>query len=374
MAIFHLSAKVVSRGKGQSAVAKAAYNAREKLEQEFTGKVNDFSRKQGLEFSGIFAPENAPDWARDREQLWNEVEKFEKRKDAQLAREVEVSLPHELNAEQRKQLITDFVREQFMRPGMVADVNIHAPDRKGDDRNYHAHILLTMREIGPDGFGPKVREWNGREQLEKWREGWERTANRYLERHGFEPTLDRRTLEAQGIDREPTKHRGVHAQGMERRGLDTERGNAYRDTVERNAELRTLKAELREVSEELDEEQKRRAGRWIDGPDSGGRVAQEAYAMEQARKAEESREQKQEGRQREDGDRKLTEDRRREEAQLNPSSLKSDREEPIDFVRFSLDEGYRKEMTARAAQQIEAERSQTDRSPEQDRGRERDRS
>ena len=82
--------------------------------------------------------------------------------------------------------MTDFVREQFQRKGMIADVNIHAPGAKGDDRNYHAHILLTMRRIGPEGFGPKVREWNSREQLENWRAAWERIQNRYLERHGHD--------------------------------------------------------------------------------------------------------------------------------------------------------------------------------------------
>src|SRR5258708_6140146 len=158
MAIFHLSAKVVSRGKGQSAVAKAAYNSREKIEQELTGVVNDFSRKSGLLFSGIFAPKDAPEWAHDRAKLWNEVERGENRKDAQLAREVEISLPHELTDEQRRQLVTDFVREQFQRKGMVADVNIHASDRQGDERNHHAHILLTQRSIGPEGFGEKVRD------------------------------------------------------------------------------------------------------------------------------------------------------------------------------------------------------------------------
>jgi len=209
MAIFHFTAKIVSRGKGQSAVAKAAYNARERIEQELTGQVSDYSRKTGLMFSGIFAPKDAPEWARDRAALWNEVEKHEKRKDAQLAREIEIGLPHELTDEQRRQLVTDFVREQFQRKGMVADVNIHAPDRQGDERNYHAHILLTMRRIGPEGFGAKAREWDSREQLGNWREAWERTANRYLERHGHAARVDSRTLEAQGIDREPTKHRAA---------------------------------------------------------------------------------------------------------------------------------------------------------------------
>lgn len=252
MAIFHMSAKTVSRGKGQSAIAKAAYNSRDKIRDEQTGEMKDYSRAAGVVFSGIFAPKNAPAWARDRAVLWNEVERAEKRKDAQLAREITLGLPHELTDEQRRQLVTDFVREQFMRRGMIADVVIHAPSGKGDDRNHHAHVMLTMREIGPEGFGPKVREWNSREQLESWREAWERTQNRYLERHGHAARVDRRTLEAQGIDREPTTHLGPHAHAMERqKGIETERGAIHRETFTAAQETAKLKQELAAIERQI---------------------------------------------------------------------------------------------------------------------------
>lgn len=253
MAIFHLSAKTVSRGKGQSAIAKAAYNARDKIRDEQTGELKNYARFSEVVYSAIFAPKDAPAWTRDRQTLWNEVERGEKRKDAQLSREITLGLPHELTADQRRQLLTDFVREQFVRPGMVADVNIHAPGGKGDDRNHHAHILLTMREIGPDGFGPKVREWNSRERLEKWREAWERTQNRYLERHGHAARVDRRTLEAQGIDREPTTHLGPQAFAMEqRKGMETERGAIYRDSgFTGQQETAKLKRELAAVTRQI---------------------------------------------------------------------------------------------------------------------------
>jgi hypothetical protein len=252
MAIFHLSAKTVSRGKGQSAIAKAAYNAREKLRDERTGELKDYSRAAGVVFSAIFAPKDCPAWARDRSKLWNEVERAEKRKDAQLAREITLGLPHELTADQRRQLVTDFVREQFVRKGMIADVNIHTPGGKGDDRNHHAHILLTMREINPNGFGPKAREWNSREQIEKWREGWERTQNRYLERHGHDARVDRRTLEAQGIDREPTTHLGPHASAMEQqKGIETERGKIHRGAHTAEQETAKLKRELAAVERQI---------------------------------------------------------------------------------------------------------------------------
>ena len=222
MAIYHFSVKVVSRGKGQSAVAKAAYNSRERMTDERTGETHDYRKKGGLAFEGIFAPKDAPEWVHDREELYNEVERRENRRDAQLLREVEVGLPHELTEEQREWLVKDFVREQFVRKGMVADVAIHEPDPEGDQRNHHAHILLSMREIGPDGFGDKVRAWNGREQLEEWREAWERTANRYLERFGHEVRIDHRSLEEQGIDREPTRHQGPDIRQIEARGLVSE--------------------------------------------------------------------------------------------------------------------------------------------------------
>ena len=255
MAIFHLSAKVVSRGSGQSAIAKAAYNARAKLQDERTGQTKDYSRMNGLAFSGVFAPKDAPAWATDRQQLWNEVERKEdaskRAADAQLARQIIVALPHELTGQQREWLVKDYVREQFTRKGMIADVNIHAPSEAGDERNHHAHILLTMRTVEPEGFGPKVREWNSREQVEKWREEWERITNRHLERHGFDERIDRRTLEAQGIDREPTTHRGPHVDAIERKG--TEPDHAREDAAQ-EAELNRLKAELAEVQERVSAE------------------------------------------------------------------------------------------------------------------------
>lgn len=253
MAIFHLTLKNVSRGKGQSAVAKAAYNAREEMTNEATGEEHDYTRAEGLVFKGIFAPANAPEWVKDREKLWSEVEKTETRKNSRLAREIEIGLPHELTEEQRRQLVTDFVRENFVRHGLVADVAIHAPDREGDDRNHHAHVLLTTREIGPEGFGAKLRKLEGPEQLETWRENWARTTNRYLERHGHEARIDHRTLEAQGIDREPTTHRGPTATQMEREGEQSERGDINRDIEARNREREQVKAEREQVVSALHE-------------------------------------------------------------------------------------------------------------------------
>ena len=252
MAIFHLTVNVVSRGKGQSAIAKAAYNSRSKLEDQRTGEMKDHSRRSGLVFSGIFAPKDAPAWASDRQQLWNAVERREDESNraatAQLAREIEIALPHELTDQQREWLVKDFVREQITRKGMLADVNIHQPAGEGDNRNHHAHILITMREIGPEGFGPKVRAWNKAEQVEQWREQWERMANKQLERHGHDARIDRRTLEAQGIEREPTTHRGPHVDAIERRGVEADN---TRQNEARADELAGLRAALSNITRDI---------------------------------------------------------------------------------------------------------------------------
>jgi len=263
MAIYHFSAKVVSRKAGQSTVATAAYNAREKLTDERTGEVKDYRAKDGLIFSGIYAPKDAPDWAHDREQLWNHAEAAEKRKDSTLARNYEISLPHELTDEQRRYAIQDFIKENFTRKGYAADLSIHAPDKDGDHRNYHAHILVTDRRIEADGFAAdkserKQKSPERKAALENLRESWEKTGNRHLERHGFEPTLDRRSLAEQGIDREPTMHKGADVTAMERNGKDTDRGEQARQVEARNEALRNLKIEAAKIDHEIKAEQERR--------------------------------------------------------------------------------------------------------------------
>lgn len=197
MAIYRFSAQVIGRSSGRSATAAAAYRAGVEIVDHRTGEVHDYTRRSGVDESFIVAPESAPEWAQDRAELWNAVEAAEKRKDAQVAREVQLALPHELDAEQRRELVEGFVREQWVSAGMVADVALHAPDREGDNRNHHAHVMLTLRSIGPDGFGPKVREWNDKARLEGWREAWQDHANRALARAGRSERIDHRSLEAQ---------------------------------------------------------------------------------------------------------------------------------------------------------------------------------
>ena len=261
MATYRFEAKIIGRSAGYVATASAAYRSAERLEDERTGNVYDYTRKQGVLHSEIIAPEGTPEWMSDRTQLWNAVEKAEKRKDSQLARDVLVSLPHELTHEQRIDLVQEFVKAEFVSQGMIADIAIHAPDRQGDSRNHHAHIMLTMRELAGDGFGPKARDWNKGELLEQWREDWAHAVNRQLERYGHEARVDHRSLEDQGIDREPEPKQGPVATEMERQGRPSHAGDDRRAAQQRNSERAAIEAELAALDGKVIDLEKERAKR-----------------------------------------------------------------------------------------------------------------
>jgi hypothetical protein len=203
MAIYHLRATMISRSQGRSATAASAYRVAERIEDRRTGLTFDYAARGGVDHTEILAPDHAPDWVHDRSELWNRVEESETRKNSQVAREVRVALPDELTHAQRLELVREFVRSQFVDRGMVADIALHAPGREGDERNHHAHILLTTRELDAEGsvpgggFTTKNRDWNKVEVLEGWREAWARDSNAALERAGLEDRVDHRTLVAQ---------------------------------------------------------------------------------------------------------------------------------------------------------------------------------
>ena len=236
MAIYHLSAKVISRADGRSAVAAAAYRAAEELHDERLGRAHDFTSKAGVIHSEILLPENVPARMADRTTLWNEVEATEKRKDAQLARELEIALPRELNKAQAIELARDFVREQFVAQGMVADLNVHWGHTASGEDQPHAHVMLTMREVGPKGFGKKVRTWNRTEQLVGWRERWAEVANARLAELGHDLKIDHRSHEAQGIALEPQNKIGPAGARREVRGEDAERAAEHEALARRNGE------------------------------------------------------------------------------------------------------------------------------------------
>ncbi|TJZ78696.1 MobQ family relaxase [Paracoccus hibiscisoli] len=301
MAIYHFDASVISRSKGRSATAASAYRAAERVVDRRTGEVHDYTRKHGVEHTEILAPEHAPDWARDRSALWNAVEQIERRKDAQVSREVRVALPSELTAEQNRDLVRGFVQAQFVSRGMVADIALHAPGREGDQRNHHAHIMLTTREIGPEGFGAKNRDWNAKEVLVDWRSSWAEHVNQTLERCNVHERVDHRTLEAQReealerasvaerngdervhvaemaraveLDRPPLPDVGARGWSMMRRGIATPASDRWQ-------EVREIGLQVREVAREFQTQAREWLERTLD------RVQERAAALGLARAPE----------------------------------------------------------------------------------------
>jgi hypothetical protein len=250
VADYRLSVQFLSRSDNRSAVAAAAYRAGDRLADERGKMVHDYTRKGGVAHSEIMAPEAAPGWVHDRERLWNAVEATEKRKDAQVAKEVQLSLPAELNAGQRLALTRAFVAENFVAKGMVADIAIHAPPREGDERNHHAHVLLTTREIGPDGFVlTKNRDWNSKAQLQEWRENWAQIQNRHLvlalgEEKAREVEVSHQSYAERGIAKAPGRHLGPEATAMERKGERTRRGQAAQQPGKIQAAGREVKEQI----------------------------------------------------------------------------------------------------------------------------------
>ncbi len=221
MAIYHLHVKVLGRKAGSSAVASAAYRSASRLRDERIERSHDFSAKRGVVHSEVLLPDGAPEHWRDRERLWNDLEAFEKRKDAQLAREVEFALPRELSQTRGIELARDFVQSEFVASGMIADLNVHWDIGEDGSPKPHAHVMLTMRSIDEDGFGPKMRDWNSTQMIERWRERWAELANERLADLDIDTRIDHRSLEAQGIDLEPQSQIGASAQRIETRSAET---------------------------------------------------------------------------------------------------------------------------------------------------------
>ncbi|AYJ86556.1 Ti-type conjugative transfer relaxase TraA [Sphingomonas paeninsulae] len=223
MAIYHFSAKVISRAAGSSALAAAAYRSASRLHDQRLDRHHDFSNKAGVVHSEVMLPDGAAPELSDRENLWNAVELAEKRIDAQLAREIEFALPRELSKEDGIALARDFIRDAFVSRGMIADLNVHWDIGADGEAKPHAHVMLTMREISDEGFGPKVRDWNATSLLEHWRESWAARANQRLAELDIEARIDHRSFEAQGIELEPQPKMGPAAARMAEQGLSSER-------------------------------------------------------------------------------------------------------------------------------------------------------
>ena len=241
MAIYHLSMKIISRSSGYSAVASAAYRSGSLMLDERTGLTHDYTRKSGVAEAVILTPATAPAWCTNRAELWNAVEKAERRKNSQLAREIELAIPHELPQDAARETVLAFVRENFVSQGMIADVAFHHMDKT----NPHAHIMLTTRAIGPAGFSGKVRDWNDRTHAETWRASWADHANRALANASYQEEIDHRSYERQGLEKTPGIHLGKSACAMETRGIETERGEQNRLINRLNLEIQISRTELR---------------------------------------------------------------------------------------------------------------------------------
>ncbi len=237
VAIYHFSAKIISRSTGRSAVAAAAYRSASRLFDERTEQPFDYSRKSGVLHSEILLPDGAPERWSDRQALWNEVEWGEKRKDAQLCREIEFALPREMKPDDAIDLARAFVEREFVRRGMVADLNVHCDLGEDGLPKPHAHVMLALREVGADGFGAKARDWNSTALLEHWRQAWAEHVNARLAELDHDISIDHRSLKDQGIDLEPQFKIGPAAARSEARGgRASERADQHRDIARRNGE------------------------------------------------------------------------------------------------------------------------------------------
>ena len=263
-----MSIKIISRGKGKSAVAAAAYRAGEKIANEYDGVIHDYTKKGGVTHTEIMLPDNAPPEYADRSALWNAVEQIEKNCNAQLAREIELALPVELSQEHNIELVRAYCQQYFVTAGMCADICIHDKN----DGNPHAHIMLTMRPFEQDGSwaaksrkeyilddnGERIRlksgafktckvcttDWNEQTKAEEWRSAWAEAVNAAMEQNGHAERIDHRSYERQGQNLIPTIHLGVAASAMEKRGIRTERGDINREIAVTNNQLRQLRARI----------------------------------------------------------------------------------------------------------------------------------
>lgn len=272
---FYFSVNIISRGKGKSAVASAAYISGEKIKNEWDGVTHDYTKKQGVISKEIFLPDHAPKEYKDRKTLWNSVELFEKNSNAQLARNFIISLPKELSIEENKKMIEEYVRNNFVKEGMIVDLAIHDESREGN-QNIHAHIMTIVRPINEDGtWGqkskkeyildekgekvlnkngkPKTRKvelttWNDKGNVEKWRENFSKLCNEYLAKNKIEKRVDHRSFKRRGIKQIPTIHLGASASAMERKGIRTEKGDINREIKKQNELLKNIGNEIKKIT------------------------------------------------------------------------------------------------------------------------------
>ena len=273
IAIYHWNIGIVSRGKGKSAVAAAAYRSGEKLTNEWDGMTHDYTRKGGVVHTEIMLPPHALPSFSDRSTLWNSVELYEKAGNAQLAREIDAALPIELSREEQIRLVREYCSSQFVSRGMCVDYAIHDTN----SGNPHCHIMLTMRPLDERGAwaakskkeydldenGERIRlpsgrykthkidltGWNDKDNTLLWRKAWADYTNDFLERNGSPERIDHRSNAERGIDEIPTVHMGVAACQMEKKGIATEKGELNRNIQKANRLIREIRAQISKLKE-----------------------------------------------------------------------------------------------------------------------------
>jgi len=303
MALYRLEIKPVTRSSGRSATSAAAYRAGERIHDERTGARYDHGQRRDVLHKEIFLPSSLEqvgarmDWARDRSTLWNAAEKAERQSNSRVAREYQVALPAELSAEGRVALARTFSREIADRYNVAVDLAVHAPRADGDPRNFHAHLLATTREVTPDGLGPKTGiDRNGearselglpkgREEFVNLRARWADLTNEALREANIEARVDHRSLEAQGVNREPQARLPWGAYEAERRGERSElaehirkrhherwaarrqaRQNAPAQSADKSAGMRQEKPESRPqlpVAQDMDARRRQAVRDWL---------------------------------------------------------------------------------------------------------------
>lgn len=272
---FHFSVNIISRGKGKSAVASAAYISGEKIKNEWDGVTHDYTRKEKVLVKNIILPDHIPKEFNDRSTLWNKVEMAEKNSNAQLARQFIIGLPKELTLSKNKSLVERFIKENLTSQGMIVDYAIHdeSQDKNG---NIHCHIMTIMRPINEKGEflakskkeyildekgekvlnkngKPKTRKvelttWNDKGNVEKWRENFSDLCNEYLAKNKIEKRVDHRSFKRQGIKQIPTIHLGASASAMERKGIRTEKGDINREIKKQNELLKNIGNEIKKIT------------------------------------------------------------------------------------------------------------------------------
>ena len=269
MALYHFHVGQVKRSAGQSVIESAAYRAGERLYSERYGEHSNYTRKGGVVYTEILLPPHAPHEYADRQTLWNAVEAAERGKNAQLAYSFDIALQNEFTLAENIALARQFLLDNFVSRGMIADLAIHQPDREGGIENPHVHVLCPIRPLNPDSsWGAKQRrvyrkdgkfdavpttDWGKPEALEVWRKAWAELCNAKFKDKGLECRIDHRSYEKQGIDQAPTVHEGVAVRQMEARGMTTDKGERNRWIRSANVMLRALREKIKALTGWLEE-------------------------------------------------------------------------------------------------------------------------